>query len=238
MASSEPGPTPAELVTKGRLVGIVLAGGASRRFGSDKLGAELAGGSLVLHVLDALYRVPVDAVVLAGPAEPAAPAWLAAATGAGARLVRDPEPFVGPLVAVSNALGDLDGDDVALVVAGDMPWLEPALLADLARAASEPGAVAASLVVDGRDEPLPLALRVAPGREAARALVDDGVRRLGALLEALDRGLRRLPVGASAVRDVDTAADMEPAGADEAPAGGSDGAALSGPGTGRREAAV
>lgn len=218
-----------------RLVGVVLAGGASRRFGSDKLAATLAGRPLVLHAVDALRRVPVDEVVVVGPPEPAMPAWLTEVTASGARLVRDDEPFGGPLVGIASALRVLDAADLALVVGGDMPWLEPAVLAALARAARSSDAVVACLVTEGRDQPIPIALRVGPASAAAARLLAEGRRRLGVLLEA-DPGRVRLPVDPRLVRDVDTPADMQPAGADEAPAGGSDGRGVSGRGTDTRRA--
>ena len=48
---------------------VVLAGGRSRRFGTDKLAHEIDGRTLLAHTLDAL---PVDAeIILVGPPRPA-----------------------------------------------------------------------------------------------------------------------------------------------------------------------
>ena len=164
------------------LVGIVLAGGASRRFGSDKLAAPLAGRPLVVHAIEALRRVPVAEIVVVGPPEPATPGWLADVAAAGARLVRDRERFGGPLAGLAEGLRALGSDEIALVVGGDMPWLDPGVLAGLAAALDERDeAGIGCLVTEGRDQLLPLALRPGPALALAAPLLDAGERRLGAL---------------------------------------------------------
>ncbi|HEY3523313.1 MAG TPA: NTP transferase domain-containing protein [Candidatus Limnocylindrales bacterium] len=207
-------------MTKRPVVGVVLAGGASRRFGADKLGVPLGGRPLVLHPIEALRAVTgVGRIVVVGPATPSEPGWVDAVRTTGAEMTRDPEPFRGPLVALLGALQALAPDDVALVVGGDMPGLETPALERLAAAVLHRGGIDLALfTVDGRDEPLPLAISVDPGCAAARRLVAGGERRLGALAEALGTRVGRLPVDRRIVRDVDTPEDMKTAGADEAPA--------------------
>lgn len=75
-----------------RLLGAILAGGQSRRFGSDKAEAMLDGQAMLDHVADAL-RPQVDALVVAGRDWP------------GLDSVMDlPEPGLGPLGGLCGAL--------------------------------------------------------------------------------------------------------------------------------------
>ena len=75
-----------------RLLGAILAGGQSRRFGSDKAGAVFEGKKLLDHVADAL-RPQVEDLVVAGKAWP------------GFKSVADlPEAGMGPLGGLAGAL--------------------------------------------------------------------------------------------------------------------------------------
>ena len=74
------------------ILGCVLAGGQSTRFGSDKALAELAGRTLLAHAVDALSGW-CDHVVVVGRAEapaPTLPDW--------------PRPGMGPLGGIAAAL--------------------------------------------------------------------------------------------------------------------------------------
>ena len=75
-----------------RVLGAILAGGQSRRFGSDKASALLDGKPLLDHVADAL-RGQTKALVVAGRAWP------------GIESVTDlPSPGLGPLAGLAGAL--------------------------------------------------------------------------------------------------------------------------------------
>jgi molybdenum cofactor guanylyltransferase len=75
-----------------RLLGAILAGGQSRRFGSDKAEALFEGKPLLHHVADAL-RPQVSALVVAGRKWP------------GITVVADiPEAGLGPLSGLAGAL--------------------------------------------------------------------------------------------------------------------------------------
>jgi molybdenum cofactor guanylyltransferase len=76
-----------------RILGAILAGGQSRRFGSDKAEALVGGKSLLAHVADAL-RPQCTELVVAGRAWP------------GIASVADfPEPGLGPLGGLCGTLG-------------------------------------------------------------------------------------------------------------------------------------
>ncbi len=190
-----------------RIGAIVLAGGRSSRFGRDKLAEPIDGRPLLHHAIDAVRTVATDIVVVAAPdADPALPE--------GVRLARDAVAFEGPLAGVATGLAGLDpAVDRVIVVAGDMPNLAPAVLKRLI-ATLGPSVDAATLELDNRFVPLPMALRVAAAAQTAQRLLSDGERRLRALPEAL--GTRVIPEATwreddpdrATLRDIDTPADL------------------------------
>ncbi|WP_166747783.1 molybdenum cofactor guanylyltransferase [Sphingomonas aerolata] len=104
-----------------RILGVVLAGGRSSRFGSDKAQALLAGRRLADHAR-ALLRPHVDDAVVAGRDG----------------LIRDlPGPDLGPLGGIAGALHHAAGLGYTsvLTIACDVPALPDGLLAALARRA-------------------------------------------------------------------------------------------------------
>lgn len=114
--------------------GVVLAGGASARFGGAPKGLHPVGGRRVLdRVLDAL-RATTDAQLLVSN-DPSAPTWVPDLP-----VVRDVLAARGSLVGIHAALAH-SGTSV-LVVAWDMPFVTPALLGALrARGEDSLGAV-------------------------------------------------------------------------------------------------
>lgn len=106
------------------LLGIVLAGGAARRFGSDKALAEWRGRMLIEHSADAL-RPFVDCVVVAGrDGDPA-----------GLRSIADwPRGGLGPLGGLCGALcvAAEHGHRGVLSIACDMPLVPKHVMAELA----------------------------------------------------------------------------------------------------------
>jgi molybdopterin-guanine dinucleotide biosynthesis protein A len=158
----------------------VLAGGRSSRFGSDKLRARIEGVTILELAVAAVAAVTDDVVVVIAPSgpQPGLPEFLPV------RFVRDPLAFEGPLAGVNAGLAAV-GADLSAVVAGDMPFVAPAVLRELIRVAAEAPVEAAALVETDRVRPVPCVLRTARAQEVARALLDTGERRLRALLDAL-----------------------------------------------------
>jgi molybdopterin-guanine dinucleotide biosynthesis protein A len=154
------------------VTGVVLAGGASRRFGSDKLSADLAGRPLLHHSIERLLRVCDEVVVVLPPHgdEPSVPAGAVT-------FARDETEHEGPLAGMAVGLA-VAGSERAVVVGGDMPGLEPDVVRELLRASEETGAVAAVLSDGGDGRPLPCAVRREPALHAARRLLAAGRRRL------------------------------------------------------------
>ncbi len=104
-------------------LGVVLAGGAARRAGGDKMRALHHGRPLLLWAVDALRAAVPEVVVLAKAdtllPELPVPVW------------HEPPAPRHPLAGVAHALGHARGRAV-LVCAGDVPEPPPELLARLA----------------------------------------------------------------------------------------------------------
>ena len=96
-----------------RVLGAVLAGGQSRRFGSDKALALLGGKPLITHVLDRLGP-QVAALVVVGRRHPGS-----------VSLADRPRPGLGPLGGLAAALahGAAHGFDAVLTSGCDLPDL-------------------------------------------------------------------------------------------------------------------
>lgn len=191
--------------------GIVLAGGRSSRFGSDKLVARVGGQRLVDRAVAALAAVTSEVIVVM---EPGTNRPIPTGLAVPIRLVRDPESFGGPLVGLLAGLEDAS-EPLVIVVGGDMPSLVPEVLRLLvARLVADPGRQATVLESRGRLVPLPAALRTGAATDAARRLVGDGERRLRALFERLstavldDATWRPLDPVAESVRDIDLPGDL------------------------------
>jgi molybdopterin-guanine dinucleotide biosynthesis protein A len=154
------------------VTGVVLAGGASRRFPPNKLLHTYEGGPLFWRPLRALATAcgEIVLVLATGAAEPQLPLL-----GTSVRVVRDPAADQGPLVALASALAGVT-TEWALLVGGDMPDIKPALLRGMSERA---GATTADVVaLADKDEawPMPALFRVSVARPAAARLVEGGER--------------------------------------------------------------
>jgi molybdopterin-guanine dinucleotide biosynthesis protein A len=187
---------------------IVLAGGRSSRFGSDKLEADLLGAPLLHHAIRAVASACSEVIVVlasAGPV-PALPTDVVSPI----RMVRDETDRPGPLAALVTGARAATAAR-SLVVAGDMPTLRPALLARLVR--WERG-VGACLLVDHEPQVLPLGIdRDAALAEGGRRLAA-GDRSLRALVTRLELELiqesewRPLDPDGASLRDIDSPEDL------------------------------
>ncbi len=190
--------------------GILLAGGASRRFPPDKLAVELDGVPLLWHPLRALASVADEVVVVIGvDAVPPPLPPLAVSV----RVERDVVPDAGPLVAVGVGLATAAGR-WAIVVAGDMPWIRPGVLAAMRDRALRSSADVVVLASRGDPKPLPCVLRVSAARGTVDELARRGERRLRALVGAgrveiaVEEWWRPLDPAASWSEDVDRPEDL------------------------------
>ncbi len=197
---------------------IVLAGGASTRFGGDKLRATLDGRALLDHALEAVGAIANPVIIVIAPDVPMPPVPPALARQV--TLMRDGVAHRGPLAGLAAglvALADIDRgfDAAAIVVGGDMPHLVPAVLELLAAAVDgDPAAGAATLETDPPCV-LPLAVRPSLAGPVADALLREDRRALRALLDRLTVVVvpastwRAIDPDGRTLDDVDTPADLE-----------------------------
>ncbi|MBI2763294.1 MAG: molybdenum cofactor guanylyltransferase [Chloroflexi bacterium] len=191
------------------VTGIILAGGRSSRFGSDKLAVDIDGRTMLQHAIDAVAVVaPRIVVVLAPDADPPPPSALDDRLS----FVHDPTPFEGPLAGLAAGL-DAVRTSIALVAAGDMPRMVPVVLQRLASTAG-PDRHAVNLEVPRRFQPLPMAISVEAARVAVAALLRTDERSLRALLRDLGASSIPAPVwlsldpGGATITDIDRPADL------------------------------
>jgi molybdenum cofactor cytidylyltransferase len=181
------------------IAGILLASGASRRFGSDKLLAPLGGCAVIRWSADALAG-SVDALYVVVRA--ASPALVNALQGVPVRWVINGEAQTGMSSSIRAGIAALPSDTDAVVVAlGDQPLVDRAVVARLAARWRECGARAvAPAYDDGRGNPV---LFDASLFSALLAL--EGDRGARGLLDALGDDVALVAVEGPAPADVDTA---------------------------------
>jgi len=178
---------------------VVLAAGASRRFGSPKQLAMVDGRTLLEHAIDGALRAglaPIAVVV---------PIWLAETAGADddrLRWVRNPFPERGMSVSLRLGLAAL-GNDVgaAVILLGDQPRLgEERIAAILAERGPRPIVAA---IADGVGAP-PVLIERSHFHLADELGGDIGLRQL---IRSHADLVRHVPV-ASHPLDVDTPDDL------------------------------
>ncbi len=183
------------------VAGAVLAGGASRRMGTDKALLEVDGRPLVATTCAALRDAGAEPVVVVG-GDPHA------ADVAGVEQVPDRWPGEGPLGGILTALGHLDGDGTrhVAVLACDLPDASSRTVATLlGHVRSSPESVVVPVL-----EGVPQWLHAVWPPNARRVLLDsfeEGERapwRAGRRLSVLEvPGLE-----SSSLRDVDRPEDL------------------------------
>lgn len=177
----------------------MLAGGGSRRFGSDKTRALIDGRPLLDLAVSAVAEA-VDEVVVVGPWAPD-----------GVRHVLEPERGQGPLAGLVHGLRSVSVGHV-LVVGGDHPLLVPTLLRLLLDHRHDADALVP--LRDGEPEPLVACYRRDVALAAADALLAEGRRKLMLLLDAVtvheidEVTWRQVDPDGRSFEDVDTPGDL------------------------------
>jgi len=162
--------------------GILLAGGASRRFGRPKVVEPVDGAPLFHRPLRALLDSCDDVVIVLAPDAPEPPLPHGADR---VSFARDAVAYEGPLAGTRVGLEHARGE-YAVLIAADMPGVRSQLLALMTERASGTAGNAVVLRDAEGPRPLPAVLAVAPALARARALLENGERRLRALVEGLE----------------------------------------------------
>ena len=123
--------------------GFVLAGGRSKRMGTDKALLHYGGRPLIEHAVDLLRAAGVDPHIVG--ARPDLDAY--------APVIEDLRPGCGPLGGIEVALAS-SNSDANLFLPVDLPLLPPVFLRYLLERASITGASATIPTLGGRHEPL------------------------------------------------------------------------------------
>ena len=197
--------------------GIVLAGGRSSRMGTPKAALEWHGSTLLRRTAAILARVtegPVVVVRAPGQDLPALPP--------GTEVVDDPHEGLGPVQGLAAGLAALAGRaEIAFVSSTDMPFLHPAFVRRVLRAAQE-GADVALPVARGYPQPLAAAYRTALAPVAERLVAEQRLRpaflfeqcavtRLDEAALRADPVLAALDPGLDSVVNVNSPADYQAA---------------------------
>ncbi len=163
--------------------GILLAGGASRRFGRPKLVEPFDGAPLFRRPLRALLDSCDDVVIVLAPdaSEPPLPNGSDRVS-----FARDQVAYEGPLAGTRAGLERVRRE-YAVLVAADMPGVSARLLSLMAEGAGTDPPQAVVLRDAEGVRPLPAVLVVATALALARTLLESGERRLRALVEGLER---------------------------------------------------
>jgi molybdopterin-guanine dinucleotide biosynthesis protein A len=191
-----------------RRSGIVLAGGRSTRFGSDKLAASLDGVPLVRRAVEALTAV-TDGVIVVLP-----PGVERDDLPEDVTVTHDAQEGEGPLAGLHTGLLAAVRTDQVIVAGGDMPELQPAVLRLLLDTLDDASVDAVALADGDRPRPLPIALRTWPAADAVHTLLHAGRRRLRDVLDSLRTGVideatwTELDPARLTLRDIDEPGDL------------------------------
>ena len=161
------------------VTGVIVAGGLSRRFGSDKASATLRGRPLLQWVRDALAPVVDELIIVTAagqtppPMHPAIPAT----------VVEDREPERGPLGGLATGFA-VAASPVCFAASCDAPLLQTPVVDRVIDALAGHDAVLPE--VGGFQQPLAAAYRREPALAAAEAALAAGGNRVIDAFAALD----------------------------------------------------
>jgi molybdopterin-guanine dinucleotide biosynthesis protein A len=164
------------------VTGIILCGGRSTRMGADK-GSLVFGGETMLERISRVLRSTTDDVIIVGRRDQSV------------ATVHDGVEDQGPLAGIASGLS-ASKTDVNLVVACDMPLIDPAVLERMVTLIGDADVCVA--VNDGHASALCGVYRSRVG-PVAQSMFDAGERRVMPLLDRV----QTKRVDAAVFRDID-----------------------------------
>lgn len=177
--------------------GLILAGGYSRRFGSDKVRYPIEGRTMIRHVYDTL--APLLRTIFVSVRDEEQRLDLPV------RKVPDRFPGAGPLAGIHAGMIAAETPWL-LVVAADMPFITREVLETLLSARSEAFQPVVARSPDGRRQPL-CACYPTQAANSAGELLDSGRRAMHEFLSAFGT-VTEVPVPGEAVRNVNYPDDL------------------------------
>ena len=164
------------------MIGAILAGGRAARFGGGDKGLTRVGGLRILEHVAGVLRAGCAPIVLNANGDPARFAAL------GLPVVPDslpdrPGPLAGVLAALDWAAAYHPGVEHVVTAPGDTPFLPRDLVARLEAAHRETGATIVLARSGGLPHPVVALWPVALRADLRRALVDEGLRKVGLFLD-------------------------------------------------------
>lgn len=181
---------------------IILAGGASRRMGTDKALLTLDGKTLLARVVAVMARVAGEILVVGAPPRH---------VPEGVRYMPDDLPGSGPLGGILTGLRRAR-QQYAVVAACDMPFLQPALLRFLL--GSAPGYEAVIPRFQGRAHPT-LGVYSRETIEVIERRLAQGERSIVGMLESIhvrwldEASILRIDPSGKSFRNVNTPSEWE-----------------------------
>ena len=185
------------------IAAFILAGGKSTRMGQDKAFLELEGETLLARAIT-LAASAASEIRLVGDPQKLLPFG---------RVVEDVFPDRGPLGGIHAALTNSTAD-LNLVLAVDLPFVEPRFLAYLLSVASQSGAIVSVPRASGGWQPLCAVYRREFGPVAERAL-RKRKNKIDALFSQVEtrviseEELERMGFSTEMFRNLNTAEDVE-----------------------------
>lgn len=184
------------------IVGLLLAAGGARRFGSQKLVAPLAGEPLVRHAARALIACTDSAIAVVGNG---AAIVESALNDLKIAVVQNPDWSTGLASSLRCGIAALPADAEAVVVMlGDQPQIDPAVIRAVIDTWRHSGrAIVAARYDEVQGHPVLFAREVFD-----ELLALEGDRGAKSVIERIADRLAYLDVAAPAPRDVDTPRDL------------------------------
>jgi molybdopterin-guanine dinucleotide biosynthesis protein A len=192
-----------------RVSGVIIAGGASRRLGRNKALQRVGGRTVIERVIDGLVPLTSELLVVVARLEQAEPLPLPSRV----RVTTDRYPGRGALVGIFTGL-EASAEPWSLVVASDMPFLNPDLLRYLIGQITDVDSVVPRL--KGQPEPLH-ALYSKACLTPIRQRLEDGDLKVASLFETVraryvdEAAIDRIDPRHLSFFNVNTRADLEKA---------------------------